>query len=97
VDGEFAASADFKQIVEIRVRAGSHTIQAFNRVFKSKRIAFDIDPGERINFQAANVGGGFFIFFMMLAMGIPRIVLKREVAAPLEIPRGQKPSRKQLL
>lgn len=89
LDDEQVGSVDFRHSCEINVRPGTHTLQAFNRIFRSKKLTFDIKPGERISFQTANVGGGCFIFFMMLTMGIPKIHLWREVADSGEL-RGAK-------
>lgn len=84
LDGQPIGSVEFKQVLEIPIRAGSYVLHAHNRVFRSQKIAFDVKPGERISFQTANVGGGWYIFFMMLAMGVPRIKLWRETAEHVE-------------
>jgi len=84
LDEEPIGAVDYKQIFEMTVRPGSHRIYAFNRIFKTEPLAFDVKPGERVTFQVANTGGAFFAFFMMLGMGIPRIRLQRESAEPLE-------------
>ena len=96
LDGELAGSVDYKHVLEIEVRPGEHELYAYNRVFKTHRICFDVRPGERVNFQAANVAKGLFIFFMMLGMGIPRITLVRDRADALEAV-ARKVGRRQLL
>ena len=83
LDGEESRSVEFRQYVEIPVRPGPHTLRASNRVFKSKEFSFTVQPGERVTFQVANTGTGFYIFFMLLCMGIPRIELKMEAPEPL--------------
>lgn len=80
LDGEEIGWVDYKNVFEARVKSGRHTLYAFNRIFKTKAIEFEIQPAERITFQVANVGGIFFKFCMMLCMGIPSIRLQREVA-----------------
>lgn len=78
LDGNPVGSVDFKHSFEMPLRAGTYVLHAHNRVFRSQKIEFTVRPGERVSFQTANVGGGCFIFFMMLAMGCPRIQLWRE-------------------
>lgn len=79
VDGKEVAQVAFKRWVEIPVPAGTHTLQAYNRVFRSEQLELDIRPGERLTFQVANVGGWLFALMMVLQMGVPRIVLKPEI------------------
>lgn len=86
LDGEEVGWVDYKHVLELPIKAGSHTLQAFNRVLKSKTVEFEIAAGERITFQVANVGGFLFKFFMMLCMGIPSIRLWREAPAEVEAP-----------
>jgi hypothetical protein len=84
VDGEESRTVEFRQYVEIPVRPGTHTLRASNRVFKSKEFTFSVAPGERVTFQVANTGRGFYIFFMLLCMGIPRIELRMEAPEKLD-------------
>ena len=84
LDDEPIGSVDYKQIFEVKARPGPHTLYAFNRIFKTDVLSFELGPGERITFQVVNTGGPFFAFFMMLGMGIPRIRLQREASDPLE-------------
>lgn len=94
LDDELIGGVDYKQIFETRIRPGTHTLHAFNRVFKSERITFEIKPADRVTFLVANTGGPLFAFGMMLGMGIPRIRLQMEIADPAE---GQRKARKNQL
>lgn len=87
LDGEQVGWVDYKHVLEVSVRAGSHSLRAFNRVLNSKTLEFDIKPGERITFQVVNFGGFFFKFFMMLCMGIPSIRLTREAEKEADSPK----------
>ena len=87
LDDEQVGWVEYKHVLEIPVKPGSHTIRAFNRVFNTKTIEFDIQPGERVTFQVANTGGILFKFFMMLCMGIPSIRLSREADKEADSPR----------
>ena len=78
LDGEQVGNVDYKHVFECPVKPGSHTLRAFNRVMHSKTIEFDVQPGERVTFQVANVGGFFFKIAMLLCMGIPKIRLSIE-------------------
>jgi hypothetical protein len=84
LDDELIGRVDYKQIFEVSIHPGSHTLHAFNRVLKTEKITFDLKPGDRINFLVVNTGGPLFALGMMLGMGIPRIRLQLEVADPLE-------------
>ncbi len=82
LDDELIGGVDYKQILEIRIRPGTHTLQASNRVFKTERISFQVNPADRLTFLVANTGGPLFAIGMMLGMGIPRIRLQLEIADP---------------
>jgi hypothetical protein len=89
VDGKESRSVEFRQRVEIPVPPGTHTLRASNRVFKSREYTFTVSPGEVVTFQVANTGRGFYIFFMLLCMGIPRIELLQDVPEQLGSPDPQ--------
>jgi hypothetical protein len=84
LDDELIGGVDYKQIFETRLKPGSHTLHASNRVFKSEKISFQVNAGDRVTFLVANTGGPLFAFGMMLGMGIPRIRLQLEIADRLE-------------
>jgi hypothetical protein len=86
LDDAQVGTVDFKHVFECPVKPGSHTLRAFNRVMHSKTIEFEVQPGERVTFQVANVGGFFFKVAMLLCMGIPsiRLTMEKEDTAPTE-------------
>lgn len=84
LDGRESRSVKFKEIVEIPVRPGTHTLRATNRVFKSAEYTFEVQPGQCVSFQAANTGKGLYVLFMLLCMGIPKIELRMETPELLD-------------
>jgi len=85
VDGEQVGQVDYKKMIEVQVRPGHHVIHASNRVVKSHEIAFDLEPGQRITFQAINTGGFWFKALMVaLCLGVPKMRLELEKPDPLD-------------
>lgn len=80
LDDEPIGNVGFKQIFEMSIRPGHHTLHAFNRIFKTEKIPFEAKPGGWVTFLAVNKGGPLFVLGMMLGMGIPRIRLQLEAA-----------------
>jgi hypothetical protein len=80
LDGEKVGWVDYKHVLEVPIKPGPHSLRAFNRILNSKTVEFTVEPGERLTFQVANVGGFIFKFLMMLCMGIPSIRLNQESA-----------------
>lgn len=64
--------------VEVRLLPGSHRIQVTNRLY-TRRAEFELEPGEHVRFEVANVPGSI-VFAPLLIMGgtgVYKVALKR--------------------
>jgi hypothetical protein len=61
VDGKAEKALGFGDSAQIQLKPGSHELKATNRLF-TKRVKFDIEPGEAAIFRVANKSGGCLIF-----------------------------------
>ncbi len=77
LDGIEVANLAFGKSAELSVEAGSHSIQASNRMFKSKVLDFELPAGGQVEFSTGNISNGCFGILMLLQVAPPSVFLIR--------------------
>lgn len=76
MDGEEIANLAYGESRELMIQPGKHTLQAYNRVFRSATLPFEVADRGQVSFSTGNIPNGCFGFLMLLQIAPPSIFLE---------------------
>ena len=76
LDDKPVANLAFGKSVILKLEAGTHVLQATNRMFKTKAVSFTVKEDDTQEYVVANIANGCFGVLMLIQMAPPTIILE---------------------